>query len=54
MPASSVSSEIKHLMGAKAYPQKRAVAASMSMARAGQFGKKAKRSAGLKRLYKEG
>ena len=54
MPASSVSSEIKHLMGAKGYSQKRAGTASMSMARAGKFGKKTKHSAGLKRLYTEG
>ena len=54
MPASSVGAEIKHLMQEKGYPQKRAVTASMSMARAGKFGKKAKHSAGLKRLYTEG
>lgn len=56
MPAGSVAAEIKHLMHEKGYPQKRAVAAAMSMSRRGDFGKKAKHDAskGLKRLYKEG
>mgnify|MGYP001596703594 CR=1 FL=1 len=56
MPASSVGAEIKHLKGEKGYPQKRAVAAALSMARRGDFGKSAKRRAskGLARLYKEG
>ena len=37
MPASSVGAEISHLVRDKGYPQKRAVAASLSMERAGKF-----------------
>ena len=56
MPAGSMGAEIQHLMREKGYPQKRAVAASMSMAREGKFGKKDKKKAksGLARLYREG
>jgi hypothetical protein len=41
-PASSVSEEISHLIKEKDYPQKRAVAAALSMERRGDFGKKKK------------
>jgi len=45
-PAASVSEEIRHLIKEKGYPQKRAVAAALSMKRAGEFhdGKKAEKS----------
>lgn len=43
MPAGSVSEEISHLVREKGYPQKRAVAAALSMERRGKFGRKGKR-----------
>jgi hypothetical protein len=42
MPAANESEEISHLIRDKGYPQKRAVAAALSMKRAGKF-KKGKR-----------
>jgi len=51
MPAGSTSEEISHLMKDKGYPQKRAVAAAMSMERAGKFRKKGRKS---KRKKKRG
>ena len=50
MPAGSVSSEIRHLMKDRGYPQKRAVAASLSMARRGDYGKRAQRKARTRRV----
>ncbi len=44
MPASNVSEEISHLMRDKKYPQKRAIAASLSMKRRGAFRKKKRKS----------
>ena len=49
MPAESVSEEASHLIRDKGYPQKRAVAASLSQARRGKFGRKAQRKARRKR-----
>ena len=43
MPASTRSEEISHLMRDKGYPQKRAVAAALSMERAGKFKRKGKK-----------
>jgi hypothetical protein len=43
MPAANESEEISHLMKDKGYPQKRAVAAAMSMKRAGKFRKKGRK-----------
>lgn len=40
MPAASVGEEIRHLKKDKGYPQKRAVAAALSMKRAGKFRQK--------------
>lgn len=45
MPAATVGAEIKHLMRDKQMPQRQAVAASLSMARAGKFGRPAQRQA---------
>ena len=45
MPAESVSDEISHLVRDKGMPRRRAVAASLSMARRGKFGRTAKRKA---------
>jgi len=45
MPAASVGAEIRHLGRKAGYSHRRAVAASMNMARAGRFGRKAQRSA---------
>lgn len=45
MPAANVGAEIKHLMRDKDMPQRQAVAASLSMARRGDFGRKAQRQA---------
>lgn len=39
MPASNESDEIRHLMKDKGYPHKRAIAAALSMKRAGKFGR---------------
>ena len=56
MPAKNVGAEIKHLQSKKGYPHKRAVAASLNMARKGKFGGQAKPAAskGLRALYREG
>lgn len=43
---SPVGDEIAHLIKDKGFPQKRAVAAALSQARRGKFGKAAKRKAG--------
>lgn len=45
MPAANVSQEISHLVRDKGMPQRQAVAASLSMARRGDFGRKAQRQA---------
>ena len=51
MPAGSVSEEISHLVRDRGYPQKRAVAAALSMKRRGDF-KMKRRKKGRKKSRK--